>query len=278
VDLFQTGGVLSDNLKQRLEVATDAARRAGAATLKYFQTDLEVETKPDRSPVTVADREAEETIRSFLLEEYPQDTFVGEERGTREGSSSWRWIVDPIDGTKSFVHGVPLYGVLIGLEDGAGEVVLGVVYLPGLDELVRAARGEGCWWNGKRAQVSDTAVLEEASVCLTSLDSFKNSGQRGALEVVWQRARQLRGWGDCYGHVLVATGRVDVMLDPILNEWDCAALLPILEEAGGSFTDWSGQRTHRGGSGISTNGKIDASLRAALDDASAAGSPADGPS
>lgn len=246
----------SDNLAHRLAVAVDAAWEAGKLTLRYFQTRLTVELKADRSPVTLADKEAEELLYRTLTREFPLDSFLGEERGERPGTSGYRWIIDPIDGTKSFIQGVPLYGVMVGLEDPRGEAVLGVVNIPGLGEIVAAARGEGCTWNGRRAQVSSVARLQDACVSYTSPRTFEDSKRAGAFDRVRARSRICRGWGDCYGHILVATGRAEVMLDPILADWDCAALLPILEEAGGRFTDWQGRRTIGGKSGVSTNGRV----------------------
>jgi histidinol phosphatase-like enzyme (inositol monophosphatase family) len=255
---------MTENLEHRLRVASDAAWEAGKLTLRYFQTRISVDLKADRTPVTVADREAEELLHASLTREFPSDAFLGEERGERPGTSGFRWIIDPIDGTKSFIQGVPLYGVMVGLEDPAGEAVLGVVAIPGLGDLVAAARGEGCRWNGRTARVSTVATLKDSCVAYTSLKTFEDSSREAAFERVRRRVRVVRGWGDCYGHLLVATGRAEVMLDPILADWDCAALLPILEEAGGRFTDWRGDRTVRGKSGISTNGKVTAELMSLL--------------
>lgn len=238
-----------------LEFAVSLAREAGEITLKYFQRSLKAELKSDGSYVTAADREAERFIRARLEGNFPDDGVLGEEEGTRQGSSQRRWIIDPIDGTFSFVHGVPLYGVLIGLEI-KDEPVLGVVNCPALDELVYAAQGLGCFWNGERARVSTTPALDAALLLSTDFGTCERYGFGEAAAVLQSRAAARRTWGDCYGHLLVATGRADVMLDPVMNTWDCAPLLPILEEAGGTFTDWHGLRTIRGGNAISTNGKL----------------------
>ena len=256
---------MSDNLKHRLEVAAGAAREAGKATLRHFQTRLAIQWKADLSPVTAADRESEEVLLSILLREFPGDAFLGEEGGERPGTTGFRWIVDPLDGTKSFVQGVPLYGVMVGLEDPAGDVVAGAISFPALGELVLAARGEGAAWNGRPARVSAVADLKDACVLYGSYRGFRDTGTAGAFERIVAASRVCRGWGDCYGHVLVATGRAEAMLDPVIAVWDAAALLPILEEAGGRFTDWKGQRTVHGRSGISTNGKVDSALRALLE-------------
>ncbi len=160
-----------------------------------------------------------------------------------------------MDGTYSFVHGVPLYAVLIGLEID-GESVLGAVNLPALNELVYAARGLGCFWNGEPARVSATKSLSEALLLSTDFGTAEQYGLGRAADALQRQVNARRTWGDAYGHVLVATGRADIMLDPVMNVWDCAALLPLLEEAGGTFTDWQGERTIHGGNAISTNGLL----------------------
>jgi histidinol-phosphatase len=178
---------------------------------------------------------------------------VGEEHEDKEGTTGRRWIVDPIDGTKSFIHGVPLYGVLIGVEvDDEPEV--GVVHFPALNEMISAAKGLGCTWNGRPARVSDVSRLEDATVILT--DSFRVYGRGEEIDRILSKAKLVRGWGDCYGYALVATGRAEVMLDPIMSVWDCAALAPIMEEAGGTFTTWSGEATIWGEEAVGTNGVL----------------------
>ena len=242
-------------LEELLDFALSLARGAGEITLKYFKQSLKPERKGDGSPVTIADREAERFIRGQIEEKFPQDAILGEEEAARVGRSGRQWIIDPIDGTYSFVRGVPLYGVLVGLEIGE-EVVLGVVNLPALGEIVYAARGMGCFWNDVRARVSQTEKLEDALLLSTDFGICERYGFGRAAESLGRRAGARRTWGDCYGHVLVATGRAEIMLDPVMNVWDCAPLLPILEEAGGTFTDWKGHKTIRGGNAISTNGVL----------------------
>jgi histidinol phosphatase-like enzyme (inositol monophosphatase family) len=237
------------------DFAVELARDAGAITLKYFRQSPKTDTKADGSFVTVADKEAEVFLRSAISSRYPDDGILGEEAGETPGTSGRRWIVDPIDGTFSFVHGVAFYGVLIGIEiDGFPSV--GVVNLPAIGELIHAAAGLGCFANGDRAQVSPTATVEEALLLATDFGASAQYGFGPATVELERRAKARRTWGDCYGHVLVATGRADVMLDPVMNQWDCAALAPIVEEAGGTFTDWRGNRTISGGNAISTNGVL----------------------
>lgn len=243
---------MSDELRQ---FAVELARGAGEITLKYFRKRPETSTKTDGSYVTIADREAEAYVRRQIAERFPDDGIVGEEEGESPGRSGRRWIVDPIDGTFAFVHGVPFYGVLIGLEID-GEPSIGVVNIPALDEMVSAAKGVGCFLNEEPARVSNTARLEDALLLSTDFTASARYGFGRATELMQERAKASRTWGDCYGYVLVATGRADVMLDPVMNLWDCAALLPIVEEAGGTFTDWRGVRTISGGNSIATNGKL----------------------
>lgn len=238
-----------------LDFAVELARGAGDITLKYFRQRPETSTKSDGSYVTIADREAEAYLRRQIAERYPDDGIVGEEEGESQGRSGRRWIVDPIDGTFSFVHGVPFYGVLIGLEID-GELSVGVINIPALGEIVSAAKGVGCFLNGERTRVSNTAGLEDALLLCTDFSSCERYGFGRAGELLQARAKTSRTWGDCYGYVLVATGRADVMLDPVMNLWDCAALLPIMEEAGGTFTDWRGVRTAAGNNSIATNGLL----------------------
>ncbi len=239
-------------LKELLDFAVRQARDAGDITNRYFKGSFAAERKADNSFVTIADREAERYLRENIERAFPDDGILGEEEGEKIGTSRRRWIIDPVDGTYSFVHGVPLYGVLIGLEIDT-ESVLGVVNLPALNELVYAARGLGCFWNGELAHVSSTRSLNEALLLSTDFGLCEQYGFGPAAESLQRQVNARRTWGDAYGHVLVATGRADIMLDPVMNAWDCAALLPIVEEAGGTFTDWQGDRTIYGGNAISTN-------------------------
>lgn len=246
---------MSDELEELCHFAVKLARGAGDITLKYFRKALETTIKTDGSYVTIADREAEAYIRRQIAARFPDDGILGEEEGELHGRSGRRWIIDPIDGTFAFVHGVPFYGVLIGLEI-EGEPRVGAINIPALDEIVFAAKGSGCFFNGEPARVSQTERLEDALLLSTDFSACARYGFGKAAELLQARAKTSRTWGDCYGYVLVATGRGDVMLDPVMNLWDCAALLPIMEEAGGTFTDWAGVRTASGGNSIATNGLL----------------------
>lgn len=238
-------------LEGLMHFATGLAQEAGHITLRHFRR-VAAERKADGSFVTAADREAEAFLRAEITKRFPHDAVLGEEAGEQMGSSGRRWIIDPIDGTYSFVHGVPFYGVLIGLEIKENPCV-GVVYLPALGELVCAASGLGCFWNGEATHVSQTTRLGDSLLLATDFHICERYGFGAAVDELQRSVAMRRTWGDCYGHVLVATGRADVMLDPVMNVWDCAALLPIIDEAGGTFTDWRGRRTIHGGNAISTN-------------------------
>ena len=248
-------------LQVRLDFAVEAALKASELILDYYQvTDLAVEEKADRSPVTEEDRNAEQLIRDLIGDNYPEDGILGEELGEKRSQNGFRWILDPVDGTKSFVHGVPLFGTLIGLEF-QDRMVAGVCRFPALDEVVYAANGQGTWWQRgsgplRRAQVTSVSRMADALFCTTTITGWDTTGHRDAFDRLCQAAGLVRGWSDCYGHILVATGRADVMIDPEMNAWDAAALIPIIEESGGPFVDWNGDVTIHGGNGLSVNGRL----------------------
>jgi histidinol-phosphatase len=250
-----------DDLEQRLTFALAIAREAGDITLAYFgRDDLAIERKEDDSPVTLADRQAEEHLRKRIAEIFPNDGIFGEECEERSGQSGFRWILDPIDGTKSFIHQVPVYGTLIGLEH-EGKSVLGIIRIPALDECVYASDGRGAWHQRgdqppKPARVSKRQKLAESLFVTSEVLTFDEIGRRDAFDRLQKTARLTRTWGDCYGYLMVATGRADVMVDPVMSLWDAAAMQPILTEAGGTFTDWKGQPTIYSGEGIATNGVL----------------------
>jgi histidinol phosphatase-like enzyme (inositol monophosphatase family) len=237
-----------------LDFAVETAWQAGRLTLAHYQTGVAVERKADQSAVTIADRAAEQLIRQRIAARFPDHAIVGEEFGAGSTPASCTWYVDPIDGTTSFVRGVPFFGVLVGLVIDETPAV-GVCYLPALDEMIAAATGLGCRCNGRVTRVSDVSSLSEA--CVLSTDARHVSERLGDGWPALQRDTALqRGWGDFYGQCLVAAGRADVMLDPRMNPWDCAALVPILQESGGRFTDWRGNVVIDGGDAVSTNGRL----------------------
>jgi histidinol-phosphatase len=255
--------VTRDALRDLLDFAVEVAWRAGRATLAHYQTGIAAETKADSTPVTDADRAAEHTMRRLIGTRFPADSILGEEEGETKKGADRRWIVDPIDGTRTFVRGVPLFGVMLALEYEA-DVVLGVLHFPALDETVYAARGHGCWWNGRRALVSDTTFLRDALVTTTDIENIERHNRTAGWDALRTRAGLSRTWGDCYGYALVATGRAEAMLDPELAIWDAAALAPIIEEAGGVFTDWDGAPGYRVKSAVATNAALAQEIRRLL--------------
>ncbi len=251
----------SSQLDKRLALARGIAVEAGDLTLTYFRSDrYVVERKDDDSPVTRADREAEQLMRRRIEREFPDDAIMGEEFEPRVGTSGFRWILDPIDGTKSFICGVPLYGTLVAVEYDSSSVI-GVIHIPALSETVYAGDGRGAWYGrGKRpakaAHVSSCDTLANGLFVTSQVDSFAQRDAGPVFHDLQRRASITRTWGDCYGYLLIATGRAEVMVDPIMNLWDAAALAPILREAGGRFTDWAGSDSIYHGEGIGSNGRL----------------------
>ncbi len=252
---------MSDPIDKRLELAIEIAREAGDLILRHYQhPDLSIEMKADATPVTIADREAESLLRERIEDCFPDDGLLGEELGDQPGTSGYRWILDPIDGTKSFMHGVPLFGTLIGvIKEGRAEI--GVCRLPALQEVVYAATGRGCWWQQceaepRPARVTATPHLSNALLCYTSTGYFEQAGELPLFDALRKACRRSRGWGDCYGHVLVATGRADLIVEAALQPWDAAGFVAIMREAGGHFVDWSGRESFDSGGGMSVNATL----------------------
>ena len=239
-----------------LEVAVAAARAAGEVALRYFRSELAVETKPDRSPVTIADRECEQRIVDVLRQAFPDYGVYGEEFGEEKGLGRKRWIVDPIDGTKSFVRGIPFFATLIALEED-GEVTLGVVHAPATGELLYATRGGGAFdETGRKLAVSGVDRLSAAMVSFGGLKIFRREGRWSALERLVEATARQRGYGDYLGSTSVIRGWSEAMLEMDVKPWDLAPLKILVEEAGGRLTDFSGRATIYGGSAVVTNGRI----------------------
>ena len=258
---------MSDEILTRLEFARVIATQAGEVTLGFFERGVRagreagVESKADGTPVTRADRGAEELLRRLVKGRFPADGIIGEEFGIERGTTGFDWVFDPIDGTKSFVAGVPLFGTMVGVLDGRGEVeepVAGVIHLPALEETIWAGRGVGAWSSvaggaERRAWAGGAGSLRESMFVYTAPDVFLSTGRWGAFERLTRATRLSRGWSDCYGCVLVATGRADMWVEPLVSLWDVAAAVPILEEAGAVYTDWQGRRDWRSGSCVAAS-------------------------
>jgi histidinol-phosphatase len=242
-------------LRELLDSATEFAREAGSLALRYYGGLVTHEDKRDGTPVTVADREAELLLRERIVHRFPDHAVLGEEMGETGAGARVRWILDPIDATRAFMHGVPFFGVLIGIEV-EGDAAVGVVHFPALQETVAAASGMGCRWNGEPCRVSRVERIEDALVLTTDVERILSRPEGSGWRRLQQRARFSRTWGDCYGHCLVATGRAEVMVDPVMASWDAGPFLTIATEAGGRFTTRDGRATIHGGSGISTNGLL----------------------
>lgn len=242
-----------EGMSPRLAFALQTLEEAGKLTLKFFQKEVAVERKQDSSPVTVADIEAEKYIRSAISSAFPGEAVLGEEGG-EEGTGPGRWVIDPIDGTQSFICGVPLYACLLSFEY-EGSVQLGVCYFPALNEMLFASAGEGCTWNGRPCRVSSVQHLAEAVVVGASPRGFQRTNRTGGMLKIASQVSATRTWCDAYGHALVATGRADAMLDPRVAHYDISAMSLIVCEAGGKFTRFDGTEV-LGEEAISSNGLL----------------------
>ena len=241
----------------------ELAAIAGANAMRYYRSPLDTETKDDGSPVTIADKSSERLVREWIERRFPSDGILGEEFGSHNVDARRRWIVDPIDGTKAFIRGVPFWGSLVAVVENE-TVIAGAASFPALGETLIAGQGEGCWWNDAKCRVSAIDSMSQATVLTTDM-AFRNdpAKQKGWLALS-DAAANSRTWGDCVGYLLVATGRAEVMTDPIISAWDVAALMPAIVEAGGVFTDWEGNTTAFGKSAVATNSALAAEARRVL--------------
>jgi histidinol-phosphatase len=248
---------LNSDWRARYEEGVRAAQAAGKVALRYFDTGVAVETKPDLSPVTIADRSAEQALRKHLLGHFPNDGFLGEEFGDTPGTSGYRWILDPIDGTRSFVRNIPIWATLVGLQY-RDKMIAGICYIPVWNQTFRALRGDGCFRDDRRIRVSDVPSLEQALISYSSFGFFKAAGKQDHFVQMLARSERSRGYADFYGFVLVAQGSVDLMVEHGVHIWDVAGLKVIVEEAGGQFTDWEGQPSIDRPDVVASNGRIHA--------------------
>jgi len=248
-------------MDRRLAAAIAAAQAGGAVALRYFRTALAVEYKGDRSPVTRADRECEQHVVEVLRRDFPDYAIVGEEFGEHAGTAGSgdpqrpRWFIDPIDGTKNFIRGIPYFATLIGLEED-GEIVTGVVYAPAVDDLLYAQKGQGAFDRSGRLQVSQIASLRDGLVVFGGIDIFRHAGRWSGFERLVRASGRQRGFGDYFGHTFVARGQAEAMVELDLKPWDMAAIKIVIEEAGGRFTDFTGAATIYGGNAIASNGLV----------------------
>lgn len=243
---------MNSEWRSRYDLAVEVAREAGDLAKKYYDGGFEVEWKADQSPVTVADKQAEEHIRTRIQAHFPGDGFLGEEYGDEPSSSGFRWVIDPIDGTRAFVRHIPIWGTLLGLEY-KDDPIAGVTYAPALGNLWRGLRGDGAYCDDRKIRVTDVAALDRAFLSYSGVNWFKKAGYFEQFVSLCNATERQRGIGDFYGFMLVAQGSIDIMVDHGVHAWDVAALLPIVEEAGGVFTDWAGRRTIHSTDVLATN-------------------------
>jgi histidinol-phosphatase len=244
-----------------VETAIIAASRAATVALRFQSEGIRAETKPDDSPVTAADRECERVIASMLEQSFPDDGILGEEGARKDSKSGRRWIIDPIDGTRDFVRGNPLWAVLIALED-AGEVVAGVVHLPLLGSTCWASRGNGAFRNEIRLKVSEIADPAFAVLSMNSLNRIRKMPFAKGLIDWMSRFWAVRSVGGTPDAMMVAAGQMEAWIEPKVAPWDLAAPQVILEEAGGVFFDFTGARTIYGGNAIGCTPGLESELRA----------------
>lgn len=240
-----------------MELAKLAARASAEVILPHFRSSLDVQTKADGSPVTAADKNAEQCILDLISKHRPNDGWLGEEFGAKEGSSGYRWIIDPIDGTLAFIHGVPLFGTLIAVQKNE-QTLVGLINMPALDEMVIGVSGAGAFYNGQPCRVSQTANICEATIVTSSFSTLVEYNRDQGFNSLVQQAYEARTWGDCYGYLLVATGRAEIMIDPILSPWDIAPMGPIISEAGGKLTGLDGGEGFPATHALASNGLLHA--------------------
>lgn len=246
---------MKSDIKDRYGRALEWLEKIGKGTLEWFEKGTEIEWKSDQSPVTIADKEAELGLRESIAQFFPEDGLLGEEFGDRPGSSGFRWIIDPIDGTRSFTRGIPLWGMLVGLEHH-GQMVAGVAHAPAMGKTWHACRGEGAFVGDRRISVSKQTDLAHSQVYYSGLKWFRKAGAEEGFLRLSHDCPQIRGFGDFYGFALVAQGSGEAMIEYGVKSWDIAALFPIVEEAGGKMTDWDGGINLNRSDVVASNGLV----------------------
>ena len=241
-------------MRDFVEFSEELARASGEIIMRYFRSGVAVETKADESPVTIADRQAEETMREMIMKEYPEHGIIGEEFGVHNEGAEYQWVLDPIDGTKSFVSGTFLFGTLIGLMKG-DQPIVGAINHPVTSHLL-IGDGAETRLNREAVRVSKTRELREAVMCYSDFIHVGQYQNGIAFQQLMGMTSYNRTWGDCHGYFLVATGYADVMLDPIMHLWDIVALIPVIEGAGGKITSWNGGPPLSGNGIIASNGPL----------------------
>ncbi len=246
--------------RDSLRVAIKAAQRAGAIALRGFGRKLKIEFKRDSTPVTAIDRACEEELRRIIGRAFPQDGFMGEEFGVEAGSSGNRWIIDPIDGTKSFIRGIPFWGVMVAREE-EGRLNLGVIHFPALGRIMYAQKGCGAFLDRRRLRVSRVKSLHRCTILHGDLPCFVKTKTLAKLGRIARRVEAVRGYGDCWGYSWLCMGRAEAVIEAAMHPWDVAAPKVIVEEAGGRMTDWHGRDSYMIRNSLATNGRLHGALR-----------------
>jgi len=259
-------------MQDLLSLVLCAGNIAQSEILKHFKTSLNVEWKADATPVTIADKKTEELVRNFAQKETPEFGFIGEEFGQENPDAEYQWVLDPIDGTKSFIYGVPLFGTLIAILR-KGTPIAGLIQLPALNSKVWAAEGSGAFADdGRAAKVSDTSKLENSLVLSSTINTMESKGYGEWFSGIRKKAKLYRGWGDCYGYYMVACGKAEIMADPVVSLWDIAPYPLIFKEAGGAFSTLKGEKSlfsangtplhaiYEGYTAIASNGRFEVPL------------------
>lgn len=243
-----------NELEQLKGFCKNLADESGNIIRKYFRTNINIESKADQSPVTIVDKSAEEKMREMIMKEFPSHGIIGEEFGKHNEEAEYQWVLDPIDGTKSFICGTVTFGTLIALVKN-GEPILGVINQPILNEFLIGDNSTS-EVNGKKVKVRECKNLSESVLLTTDHLNIEQFQNLNAFENLMRQVKYYRMWGDCYGYYLVATGFADIMIDPIMSPWDLTALIPVVRGAGGTITDYHGKNPVNGNSIVATGGKI----------------------
>lgn len=238
-----------------IDFSTKIVKESELITLKYYNRKIIPSYKKNKSPVTIADFKCEDYLINRIMKNYPHHAVYSEERGSNKAESEYKWIIDPVDGTRNFMRNFPFWGTLLALEF-SGEVILGIISMPALSEIMVAAKGRGCYVNGKKVQVSKINKIENSYFLFGGLDYIHKSKYKKRFFDLVHTCPYNRGFGDCHGHTFIIKGKAEIMFDPKTAPYDIAATKICLEEAGGKLTDIKGNDTIYGGNALITNGKL----------------------
>ncbi len=243
------------HIKKLLNFSIDLIKECNDISLKYYKKTIKPEYKKDNSPVTIADKKCEKFLISAIKKKYPEHSFLAEETGTQDKNSEFKWIIDPIDGTKNFMRNFPFWGTLLALEY-QGEVVMGIIALPAMKQMIYAGKGLGCYQNGKKVKVSKTDAIDKSYFIYGGIEYITKQPYKDKFLELVDKSYYDRGYGDCFGHTLVINGKAEFMLDPHVSPYDVAPIKICVEEAGGVMTDLEGNKTIYSRGVLTSNGKM----------------------